>query len=177
MKVSPEKTGRQIAAMRKAAGLTQSELGDRLGVSYQAVSKWERGETLPDIGLLPDLAGVLRTSVDSLLTGGEKIMNYRGKVTVADMREGIGCLGRMGELLGKDNPIYRHAIDGINKCMNTDIEAAFADDNIFECFVAEALIQNLINGSYVDMTDIKNGFKSDKFRSIVCDYAAKYGIV
>lgn len=177
MKVSPEKTGRQIAAMRKAAGLTQSELGDRLGVSYQAVSKWERGETLPDIGLLPDLAGVLRTSVDSLLTGGEKIMNYRGKVTVADMREGLGCLGRMGELLGKDNPIYRHAIDGINKGMNTDIEAAFTDDNIFECFVAEALIQNLIGGSYVDITDVKNGFKSDKFRSIVCDYAAKYGIV
>ena len=177
MKVSPEKTGRQIAAMRKAAGLTQSELGDRLGVSYQAVSKWERGETLPDVGLLPDLAGVLRTTVDSLLTGGEKIMNYRGKVTVADMREGIGCLGRMGELLGRDNPIYRHAIDGINKGMNTDIEAAFANDSIFECFVAEALIQNLISGSYVDITDVKNSFKSDKFRSIVCDYAAKYGIV
>ncbi|MCH5187526.1 MAG: helix-turn-helix transcriptional regulator [Oscillospiraceae bacterium] len=177
MKVSPEKTGRQIAAMRKTAGLTQSELGDRLGVSYQAVSKWERGETLPDVGLLPDLAGVLRTTVDSLLTGGEKIMNYRGRVTVADMREGIGCLGRMGELLGRDNPIYRHAVDGINKGMNTDIEAAFVNDSIFECFVAEALIQNLISGSYVDITDVKNSFKSDKFRSIVCDYAAKYGIV
>ena len=177
MNVDPAKTGRQIAAMRKALGLTQSELGDRLGVSYQAVSKWERGEALPDVGLLLDLAGVLRTTVDSLLTGGEKVMSYRGKVTVADIREGINCLGRMGELLGKDNSIYRHAIDGINNGMNTDIEAAFTDENIYECFVAEALIQNLINGSYVDITDVKNGFKTDKFRNIVCDYAAKHGIV
>ena len=132
---------------------------------------------MPDVGLLLDLAGVLRTTVDSLLTGGEKVMNYRGKVTVADMREGISCLGRMGELLGKDNPIYRHAVDGINNGMNTDIEAAFTDENIFECFVAEALIQNIINGSYVDITDVKNSFKSDKYRRIVCGYAAKHGIV
>ena len=177
MNVNPEKTGRQIAVLRKELGLTQSELGDRLGVSYQAVSKWERGETLPDVGILLDLAGVLCTTVDSLLTGGEKVLNYRGKVTVADMREGVSCLKRMGELLGKDNPLYRHAIGGINKGMNTDIEPAFSNENLFECFVAEALIQSLINGSYVDITDVRNSFKTDKFRDIVCDYAAKYGII
>ena len=177
MTVDPKKTGNQIAARRKTLGITQGELGDRLGVTYQAVSKWERGETLPDVGLLPDLAGILRTTVDSLLTGGEKVMNYRGKVTVDDMREGINCLRRLGELLGKDSLIYRHAIDGINTGMNTDIEAAFTDDNIFECFVAEALIQCLMNGYYVDITDVKNGFKTEKFRNIACEYAAKYGIV
>ncbi len=177
MNVSSEKTGRQIAVLRKELGLTQNELGERLGVSYQAVSKWERGETLPDVGLLPDLAGVLRTTVDSLLTGGEKIMNYRGKVSVSDMREGVGCLKRMGELLGKDNPLYRHAVDGINEKMNTDIETAFSDEKLFECFVAEALIQNLISGSYADITDIRNGFKTEKYRDIACDYAARYGIV
>ena len=177
MTVDPKKTGNQIAALRKTLGITQNELGDRLGVSYQAVSKWERGETLPDVGLLPDLAGILRTTVDSLLSGGEKVMNYRGKVTVADMREGINCLRRMGELLGRDCCIYRYAVDGINTGMNTDIEEAFTDENIFECFVAEALIQNLMNGFYVDITDVKNGFKTEKFRNIACEYAAKYGIV
>ena len=104
-------------------------------------------------------------------------MNYRGKVTVADMRDGISSLKRMGELLGKDNPLYCHAIDGINERMNTDIEPAFSNENLFECFVAEALIQNLISGSYVDITDVRNGFKTDKFRDIVCDYAVKYGMI
>ena len=54
--IDNEAVGRQIALLRTDKGLTQSELGERLGVSFQAVSKWERGETLPDTGLLPDLA-------------------------------------------------------------------------------------------------------------------------
>lgn len=40
-----EKIGQQICYLRKARGLTQADLGERLGVSFQAVSKWERGET------------------------------------------------------------------------------------------------------------------------------------
>ena len=38
-----KKVGEQIAALRKAKGITQNELGERIGVSFQAVSKWERG--------------------------------------------------------------------------------------------------------------------------------------
>ena len=52
--------------------LTQSELGERLGVSFQAVSKWERGETLPDISILPALADILETSIDYILRCGER---------------------------------------------------------------------------------------------------------
>ena len=43
MAIHADKIGTQIAMLRKNAGLTQNELGERLGVSYQAVSKWERG--------------------------------------------------------------------------------------------------------------------------------------
>ena len=43
MTVDPKKTGEVIAMLRKNMGLTQNELGERLCVSYQAVSKWERG--------------------------------------------------------------------------------------------------------------------------------------
>ena len=43
----------RIAALRKQAGITQMEPADRLGISYQAVSSWERGKTMPDIGKLP----------------------------------------------------------------------------------------------------------------------------
>ena len=176
MSVDINKVGAQIASLRKAKGLTQAELSERLNISFQAVSKWERAETMPDIGLLVDLARILETSVDSILTGGEKILNYRGKITVSDMKEGISCIEKCGRLLGKDNLIYRCAVDGINKGMNTDVEECFFDDYIFECFVAEAIIQNLKAGSYIDLTDVKNNLKHEHFRNIVLDYAEKYGV-
>lgn len=168
--------GTQIANLRKQKGLTQNDLGERLGISFQAVSKWERGETLPDTAILLDLAKVLETSVDSILNGGQMVLHYRGKITVAQISDGISALKHMGELLGHDNPIYRHAIDGINEKMNTNIEDAFADDCIFECFVAEAIIQSLIAGKYIDLTDVKNGFQHDRYRNIVLNYCEKHGI-
>lgn len=103
-------------------------------------------------------------------------MNYKGKITVSDMKEGISCLGKVGELLGKDNIIYRYAIEGINEKMNTNIEECFYDERIFECFTAEAIIQNLKNGAYIDITDVKNNFKYEHFSNIVCQYAEKYNI-
>ena len=104
------------------------------------------------------------------------MMNYRGKINVSDMRRGIECLGEMGKLLGKDNIIYRYAINGINEKMNTDIEPAFSDGYVLECFVAEAIIQNLKAGAYIDITDVKNNFKNEHFSKIVCDYAEQHNI-
>ncbi len=56
-----------IAAHRREMGLTQEQLGVQLGVSGQAVSKWEKGESMPDILLLPDLADIFGITVDELL--------------------------------------------------------------------------------------------------------------
>lgn len=168
--------GIQIANLRKAKGLTQNDLGDRLGITFQAVSKWERGETLPDTSILVDLANALETSVDSILTGGQQVLRYRGKITVSQMRDGILALKQMGEALGQDNGLYRNAIEGINKGLNTNIEDAFSDSRVLECFVAEAIIQNLMAGKYIDPTDVKNGFQHDHFRDIVLGYCGRYGI-
>ena len=170
------KVAEQIAVLRKNKGITQSELGERVGVSFQAVSKWERGETLPDIALLPDLAKVLETSIDNILLSGDKQIEYKGKISVSDMKLGLNCLKDMAELLGKDNIIYRSAINGINNTLNTDVEKAFNDDYIFEAFLSEAIIQNLMSGMYIDLSDIKNNFKHENFKSIVLDYCAKYEI-
>lgn len=63
--------GEQIQKFRKAAGLTQKELGEALGVSSSAVSQWETGGT-PDISLLPVLADRLGVTVD-VLFGREEI--------------------------------------------------------------------------------------------------------
>ena len=171
-----DKVGEQIATLRRCKGLTQNELGERIGVSFQAVSKWERGETLPDVAVLPDLARVLETSVDNILLGGEKQVEYKGKIRVQDMKAGLDCLKKVGEYLGKENIIYRSAIKGIDTEMNTDIEKAFADDYIFEAFLAETIIQNLMQGMYVDLSDIKNNFKHEHFKNILIDYCRRYDI-
>ncbi len=176
MEMDFEKVGEQIQILRKGKGLTQSQLGERVGVSFQAVSKWERGETLPDVSLLPDLARVLETSVDYILLGGEKQTEYKGKSSVADVKNGLLCLKKMGELLEKENLIYRSAINGINEEMNTDIEQAFSDDYVFDAFLAEAVIQNLISGMYVDISDVKNSFRHEHFKNVVLGFCERYGV-
>ena len=67
-----EKTlGRRIADLRKEKGLKQEMIAEKMGVSSQAVSKWENDQTCPDISVLPLLAEILGVTVDKLLTGKE----------------------------------------------------------------------------------------------------------
>lgn len=67
--IDRERFGRFLSEMRKEKGFTQQELADKLFVSNKAVSKWERGQSLPDIGLLTPLAQLLDISVAELLKG------------------------------------------------------------------------------------------------------------
>ena len=64
-----ETIGNRIAKFRKAKSMTQEELANHMGVSSQAVSKWENDASCPDISLLPKLAKVLGVTTDELLTG------------------------------------------------------------------------------------------------------------
>lgn len=63
--------GRRIAALRKQKDMTQDELAEKMGVSPQAVSKWENDISCPDISILPDLARELGVTVDALLSGDQ----------------------------------------------------------------------------------------------------------
>ena len=64
-----QKTGKLINFLRSKQGITQKELATLINVSDKAVSKWERGDGCPDVGILPLLAQTLETDVDSLLNG------------------------------------------------------------------------------------------------------------
>ena len=66
--------GQFIGVLRKANGLTQQDVADRLGVSNKAVSRWERDETAPDLFLIPAIAEMFGVSCDELLKG-ERIIN------------------------------------------------------------------------------------------------------
>ena len=61
----------RVAAARKAAGLTQEALGEKLGISRQAVSKWESGQAVPDLDTVAKLCLALGFSADYLLFGRE----------------------------------------------------------------------------------------------------------
>lgn len=67
--------GENIKRMRRQRNLTQEEMAAHLGISFQSVSKWERGDGYPDITMLPALANYFGTSVDELLGMSEIAKN------------------------------------------------------------------------------------------------------
>ena len=82
------KIGRFIAVCRKRANLTQLQLADRLGITDKAISKWERGITMPDTSIMLALCDILGISVNELLSG-EKInmenSNQKNEQLLLDM--------------------------------------------------------------------------------------------
>jgi transcriptional regulator with XRE-family HTH domain len=63
--------GKIISNLRKENNMTQMELADKLNISFQAVSNWERGQSMPDISKLGELAAIFGVTIDGLL-GNEK---------------------------------------------------------------------------------------------------------
>ena len=84
------KVGEKIRQLRLQHKITQEQLADRLGVSYQSVSRWENGVTYPDIELLPAIAKYFSVSLDYLLgqDDTEKLKQIRKRIrSIADMTE------------------------------------------------------------------------------------------
>ena len=65
--------GTRIADLRKRRGITQDELAEKMGISAQAVSKWENDISCPDILMLPILADFFGVTIDSLLRGEREV--------------------------------------------------------------------------------------------------------
>lgn len=80
--MNQEKIGKFIAGCRKNKKLTQEKLGEELGVTYKAVSKWENGRCLPDVSLYEDLCQILGITLNELFAG-----EYIPKEKVAEQAE------------------------------------------------------------------------------------------
>lgn len=75
-----EKIGRFIANCRKDMGYTQATLGEKLGITDRAVSKWENGKSMPDVSIMLELCELLHININELLTGERISMgNYQEK--------------------------------------------------------------------------------------------------
>ncbi|WJH37492.1 helix-turn-helix domain-containing protein [Paenibacillus sp. CC-CFT747] len=88
-----------MAQMRRSRGLTQEELGKQVSVSAQAVSKWEKGDSLPDLSIIVELAVIFDCSTDYLLgrEGGlgsllPQIGEAFGNMTIEEKIEFLGDL-------------------------------------------------------------------------------------
>lgn len=67
--------GKFIKELRKKENLTQKEFADKLGITYQAVSKWENGKNMPDIFLLKEISAIFKVDIEELLDGEKKPTN------------------------------------------------------------------------------------------------------
>lgn len=176
MNLDLEKIGGFIQNCRKEMDVTQAEMGERLGVSAQSVSNWERGEALPDISLLPDIATLLHCSVDTLLAGGAGGGGFRRHVTVAQMQEALAAIDRIGELLGREHFIYKCIVEALNTRMNTDITQAFSDTHIFDVFTIEFLLGCIEGGDYVDPHDVTSHLPESGARNYIIKVLKEKGV-
>ncbi len=79
--------GKQFKELRTARGLTQETVAEKLGVTGQAVSRWERGETLPDISLLPEISAYFGVTIDALFALSDDTRMERIQNMLWDVRE------------------------------------------------------------------------------------------
>jgi len=79
--MNQDKIGELIKKIRKDNNLTQAELADKLGVTYQAVSKWENGKNIPDIAILKQISEGFNIDINDLLNG-DHIINKKNKKTL-----------------------------------------------------------------------------------------------
>ena len=87
-----------IQKFRKEKEMTQGELAERLGVTYQAISKWENAKSAPDIFFLPVLADVFGCNIDTLFSRKESCTQYDTNCSALpweddDVLRGVVCLG------------------------------------------------------------------------------------
>ena len=144
-----EKIGTIIRNYRIAQGLTQAELGAKVFVSKQAVSKWETGKTLPDIEMVRRLCDILEISKDEILGGSiEETKKSRKWLKVVSIISVISILVALFFGLGGLDYIDRHTQSG--------------DAYVSVFWDGELLTTDEYSiTSDLDFEDFKNGYKSE----------------
>lgn len=152
------KIGNYIRSRRKSAGLTQKDLAQKLGISFQAVSKWERGDTLPDTGILLELCDILNTTSDKLLNGGNVVFSGKKQIHVEDVMRGFDDIEDIGRCFGRECEFFTGMVEGINNRMNIELLEYMQNPKTREVLWAEVIIQGILSGRTVDMDEVEACF-------------------
>jgi len=162
-----------IYALRKKMGLTQESLADKLGVTFQAVSKWENGQSSPDMVLLPQIADIFGVHIDELF--GRKITleshtNFSGDLPWKDDETLRGVIFKGHKILDKCDDIsqftFHYTGDSLNVVSHCNIECGEIQNG------AKASVNincNTINGGAKAMVDINCSGDINGGASSACD--------
>ena len=153
--------GQYIQLLRKQSGMSQKNLAERLSVSYQAVSKWETGENLPDASILLALAEILDTTTDKILSGGITTYRRGEKVNVPVLKEGIIALEDLKNLFGKHSAFWRGTVEGIHNRLGVDADNCLRDENGRELLLAEAVIDCITQGYLMEEREVDLYFATE----------------
>lgn len=106
------KVAKEIREARIAKNMTQMNLADEMGVSYQAVSNWERGGSMPDIGKLEELCHILDMSLDQLLGVKRQVENVQKVMDYANGKEESLSLEAIGDAASLMKPDMLNHLTG-----------------------------------------------------------------
>lgn len=130
--------GEQILFLRKNRGITQEQLAQKLGITNQAVSKWESGQCMPDIQLLPEIAEYFKVSVDELM-GRTSVKNdddiliiLKNKIKYAESGTEMAQIMKVAKAL--------HAIVCVMESQK--------DDSVFPKFEMDETIEHAIDSEW-----------------------------
>ena len=158
--------GNYIKKLRKEKRYTQKQLAEKLNVSFQAVSKWETGETLPETSLLLTLANELNTSVERLLNGGKIVMKENTLISVKNIVDGFKYLLKVKDCFGEKSTFWLGLVEGINKKMNMDLLDAL--QNHKEVLYTEVILQYINNENCkVDIDEVRKYIKKEKYVALI----------
>lgn len=117
--------GENIKILRKNMGIGQEILANAVGVSVQAVSKWETGQSLPDVGIIPDIAKFFGVSIDSLFFGENAADMKSDKLSLPDDDKLYIVQVRNGKILDRNkwdcNSRIKLAVDSFEGTLNAEI--------------------------------------------------------
>ncbi len=148
--------GTRIAQKRKVLGLTQEELAQKLGVSSQAVSKWENDISCPDISLLPQLAKVLGCTTDELLSGKTdevRVVPAAQRKNPNDLVLRIKVLSADGDKVRVNLPIgLLRALSGTGM----DIAAQYSGMDALKGIDLENILEMVENGTVGKIVEVES---------------------
>jgi len=159
--MNPAAIGAYIGFLRRQRGLTQKELASRLGVTTQAVSKWEHADNLPDASILLSLAEALHTTTDALLSAGSQ--RLRQPIDIGMLHAGVAGLSSAMHAFGADSPIGVRIADAVDS-VGASLDTAAGREQL----LTEAILHHLMEGATLDdaslETAIHDGHLQERIR-------------
>ena len=170
------KINEQIAFLRKQKGLTQEELANALGVTNQAVSKWESAQCCPDIQLLPTIAEMFDVSVDELLgyqpasTASDIILEIRKKIDSLPQGEDLDFTFKIAAALHAvifSKVMTAKSVSNLEWDAENAIEQAGAEEWGYSCIAIPELTSTMRKGTVFFSNNMGLNFPNGDIRRIV----------